>query len=92
MTILQWMAQTCVDVAVFASILRGDHRSYVCSAQRREEAELSVEPGNVLWVGHHLTTSSRITRSTPQYKLSNNEHRPIHFRAKWLTAANNNKL
>ena len=56
--------RTCVDVAVFASVLGGDDRSHVGSAQRGEDADLPVESGYFLRVAHHLTTRSRHTHST----------------------------
>lgn len=64
---------TCVDVAVFAPILRSDDRSHIGPAQWWEEAELSVESGDFLRVCHHLTTSRRVTQTAPQWhKLPNN--------------------
>lgn len=77
--------RTRVDVAVFASILRSNDRSHVCSAQRRKEAELSVQPGDFLGVGHHLTTRSRVSQTTPLWhKLSHNEQCLIHAQTRKL--------
>ena len=52
---------TCVNVTVLPTILGRDYRTHVCSTQSREQAELSVEFGDLLWAGYHLTTCSRGT-------------------------------
>jgi len=52
---------TCVDVAVLAGVLGRDDGSHVRPAQRWEQAELSVEAGDVIGVAHHhhhLTTQT----------------------------------
>lgn len=57
---------TCVNVAVFASVLRGDDGSHVCSAQGGEAAELPVQTGDVTGVGHHLRTRDTRAQIPPE--------------------------
>lgn len=57
---------TCVDVAVFASVLRGDHGSHVCSGQGGEAAELPVQTSDVTGVGHYLGTRHTGAQVTPE--------------------------
>lgn len=78
---------TCVDVAVFAPILRGNDGSHVCSAQTGIETELPVQFGYLLRVGHHLMTH-RICASERD-QLPNGEQCPIHS---WLARKLANKV
>lgn len=88
---LQRARSTCVDVAVFASILRGDDRSHVGSAQGREETEFSVEPGDVPRLGHHhLTTRHTMAHRTDaataqRHQLTDGKQRLAHVLASELT-------
>lgn len=58
---------TCVDVAVFASVLRGDDGSYVCSGQGRESADLPVQTGDVTGVVRHLETRYTGAQIPPEW-------------------------
>ena len=51
--------RTCVNVTVLPTILGRDHRPHVGSAQGGEQAELPVQPGDLLRAADHLTTRSR---------------------------------
>lgn len=75
---------TCVDVAVFASILGGNYGSHVRSAQGGKAAELSVKGGDFARVAHHLETRDGAAQITPQWRplsaSSDSKQSPVHPR------------